>query len=72
MCAEAGLSKGSFYGYFETKQDLAYTLVDDEARMLEEAALAGPAKPSNASEMLSGIAREFARGRGSSSRSTPR
>src|SRR5664279_4876744 len=57
VCAEAGLSKGSFYGYFETKQDLFYTLVDDDARMLEEAALAGPAQPSNASEMLSGFAR---------------
>ena len=57
VCAEAGLSKGSFYGYFETKQDLFYTLVDEDAQMLEEAALGGPERQSDASAMLTGFAR---------------
>jgi AcrR family transcriptional regulator len=30
VCAEAGVSKGAFYGYFERKQDLLLALLDDE------------------------------------------
>ena len=32
ICREAGLSKGSFYGYFEAKRDLLFELVDDDIR----------------------------------------
>ena len=30
VCAEAGVSKGAFYGYFDQKQDLLLALLDDE------------------------------------------
>jgi AcrR family transcriptional regulator len=30
VCAEAGVSKGAFYGYFERKQELLLALLDDE------------------------------------------
>lgn len=30
VCAEAGVSKGAFYGYFVRKQDLLFALLDDE------------------------------------------
>jgi AcrR family transcriptional regulator len=30
ICAEAGVSKGAFYGYFEQKQDLLLALLRDE------------------------------------------
>jgi AcrR family transcriptional regulator len=39
VCDEAGVSKGAFYGYFETKQDLLIALLDEETETL--AALAG-------------------------------
>lgn len=31
VCDEAGLSKGAFYGYFESKQELLVALLEDEA-----------------------------------------
>ncbi len=31
VCAEAGVSKGAFYLYFESKQDLLLGLLEDEA-----------------------------------------
>jgi len=31
VCAEAGVSKGSFYGYFDQKQDLLLALLEDDA-----------------------------------------
>lgn len=31
VCAEAGVSKGAFYGYFEQKQDLLMALLEDDA-----------------------------------------
>jgi TetR/AcrR family transcriptional regulator, repressor for uid operon len=31
ICDEAGVSKGSFYGYFESKQELLVALLEDEA-----------------------------------------
>jgi len=40
VCAEAGLSKGAFYGYFESKDDLLVALLDEDSaaidRKLEE------------------------------------
>lgn len=35
VCAEAGTSKGAFYGYFERKQDLLLALLDDEAAAVQ-------------------------------------
>ncbi len=40
VCAAAGVSKGAFYGYFESKRELLIGLLDDDAsaldRILEE------------------------------------
>jgi TetR/AcrR family transcriptional regulator, repressor for uid operon len=36
VCAEAGVSKGAFYIYFNQKQDLLLALLDDEAAAIEE------------------------------------
>jgi len=35
VCEEAGVSKGSFYGYFDSKQALLGALLDDDAAALE-------------------------------------
>lgn len=35
VCAEANVSKGAFYGYFEQKQDLLLALLDDDALYYE-------------------------------------
>ena len=35
VCAEAGVSKGSFYGYFEAKQELLLALLDDDSAALD-------------------------------------
>lgn len=35
VCQEAGVSKGSFYGYFDSKQALLVALLDDDAAALE-------------------------------------
>jgi AcrR family transcriptional regulator len=35
ICAEADASKGTFYGYFDRKQDLLLALLDDEAAAIE-------------------------------------
>ena len=34
VCDEAGVSKGAFYGYFDTKQDLFLALLDEETEAL--------------------------------------
>ena len=36
VCAEAGVSKGAFYLYFESKQDLLLGLLEDEAAEVDE------------------------------------
>ncbi len=38
VCDEAGVSKGAFYGYFATKQDLFLALLDDETEALNAVA----------------------------------
>ena len=43
VCLEAGLSKGSFYGYFDAKRDLLYALVDDDFAVLAVVADEGSA-----------------------------
>jgi AcrR family transcriptional regulator len=35
VCAEASVSKGAFYGYFEHKQDLLLGLLDDDSAALD-------------------------------------
>lgn len=35
VCAEADVSKGAFYGYFESKQDLLVALLEDDADALD-------------------------------------
>lgn len=37
VCAEANLSKGAFYGYFDQKRDLLVALLEDDAADLEAA-----------------------------------
>jgi AcrR family transcriptional regulator len=36
VCAEAGVSKGAFYGYFQHKGELLIALLDDDAEALDE------------------------------------
>ncbi len=36
VCAEAEVSKGAFYGYFEHKQDLLLVLLEDDSEALDE------------------------------------
>ncbi len=36
VCAEAGVSKGAFYTYFDQKQELLLALLDDEAAGIQE------------------------------------
>jgi len=38
VCDEAGVSKGAFYGYFETKQDLLVAMLDEETGALNAVA----------------------------------
>lgn len=38
VCSEAGVSKGAFYGYFDTKQDLFLALLDEETDALDRVA----------------------------------
>ena len=35
VCAEAGVSKGAFYGYFESKQELLLALLEDDSGALD-------------------------------------
>lgn len=35
VCAQAGVSKGAFYGYFEQKRDLLLALLEDDAAALD-------------------------------------
>ena len=53
ICREAGLSKGSFYGYFRSKRDLLYALVDDDFTVLAVAAGEGAAARDGADRMRS-------------------
>ncbi len=36
VCEEAGVSKGAFYGYFSSKQELLLALLEDDARQLDQ------------------------------------
>jgi AcrR family transcriptional regulator len=51
VCAEAGVSKGAFYGYFTRKQDLLVALLEQDtvalARALDDAGRSGTGQPAN-------------------------
>ena len=36
ICSEAGTSKGTFYGYFSSKQDMQLALLEEDARSLDD------------------------------------
>lgn len=57
ICADAGVSKGSFYGYFESKQALLAALVDDEAAVLAAAAAEAAALDASGTERVRRYAR---------------
>jgi AcrR family transcriptional regulator len=59
VCAEAGVSKGAFYGYFEPKQDLLLALLDDEGSGFVEllATLGSDGRP--AAEQLRQLVRQL-------------
>ena len=61
VCAEAGVSKGAFYVYFERKKDLLLALIDDEAAEIEELMADLERRPGGAVERLRRFAREIAR-----------
>jgi TetR/AcrR family transcriptional repressor of uid operon len=45
VCAEAGLSKGAFYTYFNQKQDLLLALMDDDAEGLSDLVVEAAGQP---------------------------
>jgi len=51
VCAEAGLSKGAFYTYFEHKQELLMALLEDDAEGLSEL-LADAARQSSGAKQI--------------------
>jgi len=46
VCAEAGLSKGAFYTYFDQKQDLLLALLDEDAAGLADLVADAASQPS--------------------------
>lgn len=60
ICREAGLSKGSFYGYFHAKRDLLFALVDDDFTVL--AVAAGGAGQSGGPERIRAFAQAVLHG----------
>jgi AcrR family transcriptional regulator len=63
VCAEAGVSKGAFYGYFSRKQDLLLALLEDDtvalATALADAGRAGAGRPADPPAGV--VLRRFAR-----------
>jgi AcrR family transcriptional regulator len=57
ICTAAGVSKGAFYGYFKSKQELLYALLDEDASTLDTLIEELSARPLSAGERL----RRFAR-----------
>ena len=57
ICAEAGASKGAFYGYFHRKPDLLLALLDDQATTVETLLAALQAQRLPAVERLHRFAR---------------
>jgi AcrR family transcriptional regulator len=57
VCAEAGLSKGAFYTYFDQKHDLLLALMDDDAAGLNDVVADAEGQPSGVDQI-----RRFAAG----------
>ena len=57
VCAEAGVSKGAFYGYFTRKQELLAALAEDEADQLDALLDQLRSRPLEAAEQLRRYAR---------------
>ena len=62
VCAEAGVSKGAFYGYFDRKQDLLLALLDDEATRFVDMLATLAADDTPAAEQLRRLARTMLEG----------
>jgi AcrR family transcriptional regulator len=60
VCAEAGVSKGAFYGYFQQKQDLLLALLDGEASFHEQLIERLSGRGRSGIERLRGYARAVA------------
>jgi TetR/AcrR family transcriptional regulator, transcriptional repressor of aconitase len=52
VCAEAGVSKGAFYGYFDTKQDMLLALLEGETEALVEVIRDLSARPLSAGDAI--------------------
>lgn len=59
VCAEAGVSKGTFYGYFDSKQDLLLGLLDDDAGAVDQVLDELDKKRLGCRERLSRFSREM-------------
>ncbi len=62
ICAEAGLSKGAFYTYFEHKQDLLLALLDDDAAGLNEVLADAAGRPGGVEQIRRFVAALVDRG----------
>lgn len=62
VCAEAGLSKGAFYTYFDQKQDLLLALLDDDAAGLSEVVLHAARRPAGTDQIRQFVAAFVDRG----------
>src|SRR5260370_41311359 len=51
VCAEAGLSKGAFYTYFDHKRDLLLALLDDDSAALAQLLGEAEGQPSAAEQI---------------------
>jgi AcrR family transcriptional regulator len=57
ICAETGLSKGAFYGYFSSKDDLLATMVEEDAYQLDRTMLEIEMRNARAIDRLVAFAR---------------
>ena len=62
VCAEAGLSKGAFYTYFEQKRDLLLALLDDDAAGLSDLLADAAGQPSGVEQIRRFVAALVDRG----------
>jgi AcrR family transcriptional regulator len=61
VCEEAGVSKGTFYGYFSTKQDLFVALLDEETEALNAVARELAETEASGAERVRGFAQAMLR-----------
>ena len=59
LCAAAGVSKGTFYGYFASKQDLLLALLDEDAAALDRVMDQLAAAPLSAPERVRRFTRRW-------------